>query len=246
MAHPVVCIDCAPLLLRSAGVKTYLYHWMTALRELSPGYIRTFLAPTDIRRLDHDGGPWKHPAKVAALIAMNRLPAWGIDAFLPRCDIFHISNQLRQPPGRGRLTATLHDLTPWIVPECHTPEMIAADKLFGEKVLRKADGIIAVSESTKRDAVRILGIDADRIRVIHLGVPGRYFNVTDDEKSRVSAIYRLARPYFLFVGTIEPRKNVDILLTAWANMPADFRAENDLVLAGAPGWRSEHTLNRLG
>ena len=60
--------------VRSAGIKTYLYHWVKALRELSPGAIRTFLAP-NLERLEHGaGGPREHPAKIAVLLALNRLP----------------------------------------------------------------------------------------------------------------------------------------------------------------------------
>jgi alpha-1,3-rhamnosyl/mannosyltransferase len=61
----------------------------------------------------------------------------------------------------------------------------------------------------------------------------------------VAEASRLRGRYFLFVGTIEPRKNVDMLLTAWGSLPASFRAEYDLVIAGMPGWHSETTMNRI-
>ena len=52
-------------------------------------------------------------------------------------------------------------------------------------------------------------------------------------------------PYFLFVGTIEPRKNIDTLLTAWMQLPSSFRCENSLAIVGMPGWKSAATLRRL-
>ena len=220
MKTPTVCIDCSPLLLRSAGVKTYLYHWVRALRAQSPESIRTFLAPADRGQLNHDGGPRMHPAQIAVLLALSRLPSFVVDRAVRGCDVFHASSLLRRMPSRPRLSTTLHDLTAWILPECHMPENVAAEKEFAERVLKRASGIIADSESTKQDAIRILGIDPERIRVVYLGVPAEYFSVPVESVDRVKAANKLARPYFLFVGTIEARKNVDTLLAAWDGMSA--------------------------
>ncbi|HEY4088572.1 MAG TPA: glycosyltransferase family 1 protein [Bryobacteraceae bacterium] len=233
------------MLLRSAGVKTYLYHWLKAMQAIDPDAIRTFLAPYKMDRLDHGGGPLKHPAGIAAVVALSRLPTPFCDAAIPDCDVFHISNQLRRAPRKPRLTTTLHDLTAWILPECHTPAVVAADKQFAERILKRADGIIAVSENTKQDAIRILGLKPETIHVIHLGIPDEYFHVTPESVERMRKAYKLTKPYFLFVGTIEPRKNVDTLLTAWESMPDDFRSHYDLVIAGMAGWRSDATTKRL-
>ena len=246
MTGPIVAIDCSPLLVRSAGIKTYLYHWTKAMRALSPATIRTFLAPPHLDELEHGvGGPRTHPAQIAVLLALNRLPGIFCDAAIPRCDIFHISGLLRQPPHRPRLTATMHDLSAWLLPECHMPKVVAAEKIFAERVFGRAAGIMADSENTRRDAIQILGLSPEKIHVIHLGVPSQYFCVSRESIDRVGKAYGLQRPYLLFVGTIEPRKNVDTLLTAWEALPDSFRQENELVLAGMPGWRSEATMNRL-
>src|ERR1700761_3942705 len=120
MKQPSIAIDCSPLLVHSAGVKTYLYHWMKALRTLAPDAIKTFLAPSQLDRLRHEGGPWLHPVRLAFLVGLNRLPAFAGDLAAPGCDIFHCSNQLRNFPRRPKLTGTLYDLTPWLLPECPT------------------------------------------------------------------------------------------------------------------------------
>src|SRR5690348_10524387 len=110
MDSPAICIDCSPLLVRSAGVKTYLYHWVSAMRARNPEAVRTFLAP---RRQDliHEGGIRLHPGRIATLLALNRLPSFFCGMLAPACDVFHISNLLRSIPRRRRLTATIHDLT---------------------------------------------------------------------------------------------------------------------------------------
>jgi glycosyltransferase involved in cell wall biosynthesis len=125
-------------------------------------------------------------------------------------------------------------MTCQLMPELHTPANRKADESFTERVLRPAKRLIAVSENTKADAVRLVGLDPDKIEVIYSGVPEVYFGA----QARPSE-----RPYVLFVGTIEPRKNVDTLLDAWerSRLSCDF----DLVIAGASGWRAEKTLARL-
>ena len=78
--------------------------------------------------------------------------------------------------GGARLTATIHDLTSWIMPEVHTPiDAARRPDAFAERILKRADGLIAVSENTRQDAIRLLGIKPERIRTIHSGVAGRVF-----------------------------------------------------------------------
>ena len=59
-----------------------------------------------------------------------------------------------------KLTATVHDLTCWLMPELHTDANVRADRSFAENILKRADGLIAVSENTRRDAVEQLGIQS--------------------------------------------------------------------------------------
>jgi alpha-1,3-rhamnosyl/mannosyltransferase len=131
------------------------------------------------------------------------------------------------------------------VPEFHRPEQVAGDLAFAERVLGRADGAIAVSENTRRDAIRILGMKPEKIRVIYPGAGSEYFAVSPEQRVRAAEVYALTLPYFLSVGTIEPRKNLDTLLTAWMQLPSTFRAENNLAVVGMPGWKSAEILRRL-
>ncbi len=245
MPSPAICIDCSPLLVRSAGVKTYLYHWLNALRIQNPTAIHTFLEPGTNNDLIHEGGIRLHPVQIATLLALNRLPQLFSTLLAPPAHIFHATNLLRNIPKTPKLTATIHDMTAWSLPECHTPANIAADTAYAERVFKRADGLIAVSENTKRDAIRVLNLAPDKIRVIHLGVPPAYRSVPPDAITRVTRQLGLHKPYFLSVGTIEPRKNLDTLLTAWQTLPPSFRETYDLIVAGPPGWRSDATTKRL-
>jgi glycosyltransferase involved in cell wall biosynthesis len=153
---------------------------------------------------------------------------------MPKADVFHVSNQIRFPPKDVKLTATIYDMTCRLMPELHTAANIRADESLAKNVLGRADRLIAISENTKADAVRLAGLNAERIDVIYPGVPEVYFGA----QARPSE-----RPYVLYVGTIEPRKNVDTLLDAWRGFR--FQGDFDLVIAGASGWAAEKTLARL-
>jgi alpha-1,3-rhamnosyl/mannosyltransferase len=131
------------------------------------------------------------------------------------------------------------------MPQFHTPANVAAERRMAESVWQRAEGLIAISAHTRDEAVRILGLDPRRIRVIHCGVDGRFFAAGEAEAASVRAQYRLKRPYVLWVGSIEPRKNLDLALDAWAALDAGLRHEFELLVAGPRAWAGPRTLARL-
>lgn len=236
-----VTIDATSTLLRSAGVKNYTYYWIAELRRQAAAgeEIRAFPFLGSLTRLDHEGSAISRLGtawRIAALQTLNHLLPGLYDAALRGTDIFHASNQVHGVPRRARLTATVHDLTALIMPEVHTPGNVRADRRFAERILRRADGLIAVSENTRQDAITLLGIQPERITTIYSGVPAVYFDAVP---------LRRARPYVLYLGTIEPRKNLDALLDAWKQLGGDVRREFDLVVAGPAGWIPEATMQRI-
>lgn len=243
-----VTIDAVPLLVRSAGVKNYLYYWTRHLRQESRGVeIRLFPFLGEPGRLDHEDSvvnPLTTYARLGLLFLLNRVPNDAIGWMDPHIDIFHTCKVLH-PPRHAKLTATIHDLTCWLMPEMHSPANVAADQVFAQRILQRADGLIAVSEATRSDAVRLLNLPPEKIRVIHHGVTGAFFRVTPADTHTVRFRHGLRNPYLLFVGTIEPRKNVDLLLNAYRGLPPSVREEFELVLAGPPGWARSATMSRL-
>ena len=234
-----IAIDSIPLLLRSAGVKTYIYNWFKSLRRAAGGdtvVAWPYLEPGE--DYSHEKSLVSRPAtyaRLALLHAANGSPLPLLNWIGPHADVFHASQQLMRPPRSGRVTATLYDMTCWLVPETHSARNVWGSKLFAERVIKRADGLIAISGSTRQDAARILGINPDKIAVIYPGVAKAFFG------ARPAG----SRPYILFVGTIEPRKNIDTLLDAFAQLPSSLRAEFELVIAGPAGWGNPATLRRL-
>jgi len=243
-----VVIDALPLLVRSAGVKNYLYYWIQHLRKAAGAdAIRTFPSLGALGPLTHErsvAGWWPTFSGLASLALANHagIPVAGRSA--RGADIFHVSTLLRNPPRHGRLTATIHDMTCWLMPDLHPDANRRADRSFAE-ILKRADALIAVSQSTKDDSVRVLGLAPEKITVIHSGVADAFFDVPSDAISRVKERYQLRRPFVLFIGTIEPRKNIDTLLDAYTSMEKSLREEFELVIAGPAGWAQRETLERL-
>jgi glycosyltransferase involved in cell wall biosynthesis len=236
-----IAIDASSTLVRSAGVKNYTYHWITHLRrQTGPGdEVTAFPLLHHLGQLNHEGRALSFPAaalRLALLHAVNLLGPTALDAVIPGADIFHASNLSHHGPRRARLTATVHDLTTFLMPELHASANIRADRTFSEQILRRADGLIAVSENTRQDAIRVLKIPPERIVTIHSGVAQEYFG---------AAASCRAKPYALYVGAIEPRKNLETLLDAWRLLRPDLREAFELVIAGPMAWASQSTRERI-
>lgn len=241
-----ITIDATSALLRSAGIKNYTYHWIAHLRrqaaageEIAAYPFLSGVFSKNGGQLDHEASALPFPAtatRIALLHAVNWLGPWALDAVTGGSNIFHASNQVHHAPRRARLTATVHDLTAFLMPELHTPGNVRADRIFSEHILCRAAGLIAVSENTRRDAIQVLKIAPDLITTIYSGIAPEYFD---------PAPLRRLKPYALFVGAIEPRKNLETLLDAWRQLKPDLREAFDLVIAGPMGWAPETTRARI-
>src|ERR1700677_2238576 len=131
-----VVIDAVPLLIRSAGVKNYLYYWIDHLRRLAGGEtIRTFPSLGALRPLTHEGSmvvPVRTFCGLGALAISNYTPVPVLDWAARGADIFHATNLVRHPPHRPRLTSTIHDMTSWMMPEMHSDATKRADRAAAE------------------------------------------------------------------------------------------------------------------
>lgn len=158
-----------------------------------------------------------------------------------RCDLLHSPDFLPVHPGPWRNVVTVHDLAFMRHPERLTPE---AQRYYGRiaRAVHRADAIIAVSRATRDDLVTLTGADPCRITVVYEAADAR-FRPRDADWPRTE--HPAADRYFLFVGTIEPRKNIETLLDAYAAYRASVAQAASLVIAGAEGWSSAATVARL-
>ena len=159
--------------------------------------------------------------------------------------IYHSPNFFL-PPFAGRTVTTVHDLSHHIYPEFHPPARIDYMRRMLPGSLARASHVITVSESARQDLITHFNHPPERITAIPLGANPAFRPHSAAELAPVLARLGLqAQGYCLYVGTIEPRKNLDRLLDAYENLPEPLRMRYPLVMAGSPGWRSEHTHERM-
>ena len=111
-----------------------------------------------------------------------------------------------------------------------------------DQLASEVDKIIAVSENTRRDIIRFLNIPKEKISMIY---PGVEVNKMDREKAaQLIAPFNLKRKYFIFVGTLEPRKNISGLIKAFDRYRAKYE-DTDLVIVGSKGWIYRSLINKI-
>lgn len=160
-------------------------------------------------------------------------------------DIFHATDY-RIVRMDCPLVATLHDALPISHPEWCSPRMRGLKNWLQRKAARKADHVIALSHFAIDELVACFGIDPQRVSVVPCGVDQAWLAAPDPAAVAATlAANGLRAGYFLFVGTLQPRKNVERLLAAYLQLPAALRAERQLVIVGAAGWRCEQLVRQL-
>jgi glycosyltransferase involved in cell wall biosynthesis len=244
-----VVLDVSPLLVRSAGVKNYLYYWARSLSggagENSLSLFPFMNSPASFTHETSVLGPAATLPRLALLLGASRCPYPILNWFTPACDIFHASHQVPNPPRKARLTSTIYDMTTWLMPELHVAGNLKASGRNAERLFQKADGLIAISKCTRDDAVRLLGLPAEKVEVIYPGIAPAFFQARRELTGETIRRYGLNKPYALYVGSIEPRKNLGTLLDAWQELARDIREEFDLVIAGPWGWGDRAVFQRL-
>ena len=135
------------------------------------------------------------------------------------------------------VVATVHDFSWLLYPQWHPVERSSYFKKIFPKGIAKADKIITVSHFVREEALALFNLNPDVIEVIHNGVDHSVFHpYHPDETEFFRKARALPRRFILFVGTLEPRKNVVRLIEAFRRLPARMQAECPLLIAGATGW----------
>jgi glycosyltransferase involved in cell wall biosynthesis len=240
--RPVIAID-ARLVGYAAGIARYAVLLGEALEQLD-GPERYVILRSRRSRHVRIGG-----ARVVQRTTLtpphHRLERWALPVELvartPRPALLHSVDHVAPAWGPWRSVITLHDLAFLLYPQTHTAASRAYYAHAGESV-RRAERVIAVSQRTASDAIRLLGADPARVRVVHEAAAPGYAPRSLADLREVATRIDLQvdperKPYVLFVGTLEPRKNVPLLLEAFALVRRDVDAQ--LLVVGARGWLDE-------
>jgi alpha-1,3-rhamnosyl/mannosyltransferase len=153
-------------------------------------------------------------------------------------DVYHEPNFLPLKFD-GPTVITVHDLS-WIRhPETHPEVRVKAMNRYFEPGLRQANAIITDSTFVKQELMQVFGVSERLISVVPLGVESLFQPLRAAQTQAVLAQHQLKHGnYFLAVGTLEPRKNLGLALTAYMQLPERIRSVNPLVLVGMKGWRT--------
>jgi glycosyltransferase involved in cell wall biosynthesis len=146
------------------------------------------------------------------------------------------------------LIVTFHDLSYEVYADFFSGRMRAWHHFVQPKrIAKEADVIIAVSESTKQDLVELYGVNQEKVRVIYPGVSSMYTPIDLQSREYVGEVhsvrtkYQLPQEFLLYLGTLEPRKNVGMVIEAFEAIAAKYPSL-DLVIAGKKGWLCEEIL----
>lgn len=221
---------------RRAGIHGYIYNLLAHLPAADPDQRYTVFYGA--------GEPPPHPALTLRKSRMDtarpiRRILWEqcIQPFaLNGIDLVHELAFVAPLIMPRPFVVTVHDLS-----FIRYPERLPASRRLYLRALtgascRAARRVIAVSQSTADDLVKLLGVPRAKIDVILHGVESRFAPLPPDQIAAFRATHSLPDQFFFFVGTIEPRKNLPTLIKAYAALPEATRGRVKLVLAGGAGW----------
>ncbi len=165
-----------------------------------------------------------------------RLPLWA-ELACGGLDVFHSPDFTLPPVRRARTVLTVHDLSFMRVPQCADPGLRSYLLQAVPRSVRRADVVLADSACTRSDVVELLDVDPARVMVLYPGVEQRFQRVQDVATlETVRTRYGLPERFVLGLGTLQPRKNYERLIEAYARVRPDVGAEVALVIAGGKGW----------
>jgi len=154
------------------------------------------------------------------------------------CDLYHEPNHIPLPIDLPTLV-TIHDLSVLLHPQWHPAARVLEFERDFTRSLANVCHFLAVSEFTRQEMMHYLGIAPERISVTPNGTRGGLGPLPSAQVAPVLQALGLPREYLLYVGTIEPRKNLLNLLHAYGALPASLRNRWPLVLAGGWGWKAD-------
>jgi len=190
---------------------------------------------------DSSSGVFRLVRKNAFLKRFARTTVQTLARLIASADLYWEPNQILLPLRAHRTILTVHDLSCHIHPEWHPAERVSNFRRHFEHGLRRADIVVTDTETIKDEIISTFGVEKGRIITVPLGVDHHVFRpMNDSQLSLIRTSNKLPERFILFVGTMEPRKNLKRLLEAYAAAPEEIQRNAPLVIAGFSGWRNEN------
>ncbi len=243
-------IDATALPAQPVGVGNYIIQFVKALAKMDIDYELIVFAQKGKRDLfDIPNDENLHWVIVPDKSPMYRL-IWEQTTF-PRLvhraevDLLH-SLHYTQPVRLGCPSiVTIHDMTFFLFPDLHTRSKRLFFPFAIRSSVRRADALIAISESTRQDSIRLLGVSPQKVFTTQLGITDEFRVVKDNELlAKVRKKYDLPEEFVLYVGLVEPRKNIPFLIRAYKSL-ADEGIKHNLVIVGRIGWMYQEVFKQI-
>lgn len=218
------------------GISNYVLHLLEALLPLDVDTDYYILHS----RKDHSPplpGPNLYPV-ACWTPSHHRLERWalGVEVARLRLDLLHTTDFIPPALGYRRSVITVHDLNFLYYPQFLTAESRRYYNQQIEWAVRRTDHILADSHATQCDLISRLGVSSEKVTVVHLAADPAFRPLPETEARQIVARYGLEPGYVLFVGTLEPRKNLPGLLRAYRLLLDAQVTTSPLVLVGGKGW----------
>lgn len=251
-----IALELQPCLKNKSGVGVYTYELSRRLQRYQDleliGNIFNFMGrnnlTTDLQGLELKQSYCKiFPYGVYRRV-WHSIPISYNMLFKEDVDITHFFNFIIPPKIKGKVVNTIHDLTFKFYPETMDERNLRRIQQDIDYSIERSDIITTVSECSKGDIVKELSVSEENVKVIYPGVDSkRYSRVySREEKEQVKKKYNLPDCYVLYMGTLEPRKNILGLVEAFGRLKKEEGLEDiKLVLAGKKGWLYEGIFKKI-
>ena len=242
---PTVAVDLRALVPEPTGIGVYTRSLLLELaRRDGMRYLgMAHRPPRGREELEAAGVTVEHePAPLGVVWQQLRLPRR-----LAQGDVDLLWSPLITLPLRCPVpaVATVHDLTALLMPEVHTLKVRWSLLPFLRPSLERARRLVTISQSTADDIAFHFPQCAEKVRVVYPGIDPEFRPGSAGAIAETRREMGMPEGYLLYVGTLEPRKNVGKLLDAWQALRAENPDAPPLVLAGPPGWESERMKRRI-
>jgi glycosyltransferase involved in cell wall biosynthesis len=247
-----IAIDYTPAVRQRAGIGRYTRDLVAALAEIDRSNRYTLFCVGDAPQ--DSEWPENFTVRVSNLPSRWLTAGWyklklpvPVERFTGDCDLFHSPDFTLPPLRAARGVVTVHDLSFLRLPQYADPGLRGHLNRSVPEAVNRAVRVLADSENTRKDLGELLDIPPEKVSVVTPGVSQHFRPVRDSVRlNEVRARYNLPEWFILFVGTIEPRKNLARLISAFGQLRRQTGLPHALVLAGSPGWLYQEIYDQVG